>query len=101
MSPLLISIAAFIGVVALVIAASMMFRGDEDNKVEGRLDLLTGVAQPQGKDIAKSGLLSAPLGAAPDIFEAIVTRFQRLSLLFEQADTSLTPMKFFAISGGL
>ena len=103
MSPLLISILAFVCVAGLVVFASMMFRGDEDNnKVEGRLDLLTGLAQPnQGKDLAKSGLLSHPLDAVPGIFEEIVKRFQRLSLLFEQADTSLTPTKFFAISGGL
>jgi tight adherence protein B len=103
MSPLLISVVAFVGVVALVFAASMIFRGDEDNnKVEGRLDLLTGLAQPnQGKDAAKSGLLSHPLDAVPGVFEGIVTRIKRLNLLFEQADTSLTPARFFAISGGL
>jgi len=39
------------------------------------------------------------LQAAPGFFDALVTRIGNLSRLFEQADTKLTPARFFAISG--
>ncbi len=100
---LLISIAAFIGVAALVAALGAMFRGGSDSKVEDRLDVLTGLTTAATiKDaLHKDSVLSQPLDNVPSIFEAIIQRFSQLKLLFEQADTSLTPPKFFAISGGL
>lgn len=102
MSPLLISLLAFVGVAALVGAVATIFRGGSASDAEDRLDLLTGAATPASKEaLAKQSLLNMPLDAAPTIFEAIITRFKRLRLLFDQADTSLTATKFFAISGGL
>lgn len=100
---LLISIAAFIGVAALVAALGAMFRSGSDSKVEDRLDVLTGLSTSATiKDaLHKDSVLSQPLDNVPSIFEAIIQRFSQLKLLFEQADTSLTPPKFFAISGGL
>jgi len=100
---LLISIAAFVGVTALVVALAVMFRGDADSKVENRLDVLTGLstAATMKDSLLNDSVLSHPLDAVPNIFEAILHRFGRLRLLFEQADTKLTPPKFFAISGAL
>ena len=46
-------------------------------------------------------LLADPLDSSDDFFRRLVSRFSRLGLLFEQADTKLTPARFFAISGGL
>jgi len=101
MVTMLISLAAFVGVAALVGSLAMMLRGTADNKVEDRLALLTGGKTASKSALLGEGLLSQPLDATQNLFEAFVNRFRNLSLLFEQADTSLTPAKFFAISGGM
>jgi tight adherence protein B len=99
---LLISIAAFIGVAALVGGLSVMFKGGDNNKVENRLDVLTSAGGAGAKGaLAQQSVLYTPLDAVPGAFEAIIERFGRLKLLFEQADTSLTPAKFLAVSAGL
>jgi tight adherence protein B len=103
MSPLIISIAAFVGVAALVGAAALMFRGESDNKVEDRLSVLTGGKNAGSTKTAsiRDSILHQPLDAMPGIIEAILARFGRSRLLFEQADTNLTPTRFLAISVGL
>jgi tight adherence protein B len=100
---LLVSIAAFVGVSALVVAIAFMFRGDGDSKIEDRLDVLTGLstAATNKESLLNDSVLAHPLDAVPNVFEALVHRFGRLRLLFEQADTNLTEPKFFAISGVL
>jgi tight adherence protein B len=103
MSPLVISIAAFVCVTALVGAAMMLFRGESDNKVEDRLSVLTGGKNSAASKVSsvRDSILHQPLDAMPDILEAILERFGRSRLLFEQADTNLTPSRFFVISAGL
>lgn len=105
MSPILISIVAFIGVAALVAAVANLFAGESESKIEDRLQLLAGAgtAAPSGKDslFKQGGLLVQPLSEVPSVFEQVLKRFGRTRLLFEQADTTLTANKFFAISGGL
>lgn len=99
---LLISIAAFIGVAALVVGLSTLLRGGSENRVEDRLDMLTG-AKGAGKREAliTDSVLAHPLDAVPGVFDAIISRFAQLRLLFDQADTKLTPALFFAVSGAL
>jgi len=103
MTTLLISVAAFVGVAALVGGMAVMLRDRSDSAIEDRLDLLAGKKSKSSANdsLMREGVLTVPLDAVPGIFEAIVGRLGRLALLFEQADTSLTPSKFFAISGGL
>ena len=100
---LLVSIAAFVGVTALVAALSVMFRPGGDSKIEDRLDVLTGLstAATLKESMLNDSVLAHPLDAVPNVFEALVHRFGRLRLLFEQADTNLTAPRFFAISGVL
>jgi len=103
MSPLVISVAAFICVSALIGALALMFRGESDNKIEDRLSVLTG-GKNAGTAKATSirdSILHQPLDAMPGIIEAILAKFGRSRLLFEQADTNLTPTRFMAISVGL
>lgn len=101
MSPLLIMIAAFIGVAALVGAVAMLFRGGGDSEVEDRLQQLTSKPSSKGANssVLKGGASTAALGMTSPLEEF----FSKLSLnrLFEQADTSLTPAKFLGISGML
>ncbi|HEV3022259.1 MAG TPA: hypothetical protein VGX76_07315, partial [Pirellulales bacterium] len=101
-SVLLISIAAFVGVAALVGGLAMTLKGDRENKIENRLDTLTGTGPTAAKSVLlQQSVLSTPLDAVPGVLDAIVERLGRLKLLFVQADTNLTPAKFFAISAGL
>jgi len=93
MSPLVIGIAAFIGVAALVGGLAIAMRDKSDNRIENRLDLLTGVNTPiEAKEgLLKDGnVLAEPLDDMPSLAERIAGRFGDVNLLFEQADTSLT-----------
>ena len=102
MTPLIITIAAFVGVAALVGGVAIMLRGDADSEIEQRLDVLTGsgMAKKQRK-AAKTLVLSSPLDAGTGMVEAFLSRLGNVRRLFEQADTTLSPTKFVAISAGL
>jgi tight adherence protein B len=104
MNPLLMAILAFVGVAAMVGGAALLWRDKPLQKIEDRLDLLTGANTPAA---ARSGLaqqasiLSQPLDNRPGIVESFVQRFGNIGLLFDQADANLTVPKLAAISGGL
>lgn len=100
MTTILITLAAFVGVAAMVGSVAIMFRGDHDPKFEDRLNALAGLGQPGSKLGAKPSLLSE-LQKVPNVFDSAVERLGNLGMIFEQADTTLTPKKFFIISGGL
>jgi tight adherence protein B len=102
-NPLLIGLAAFLGVSALVGGLALLFNSQGGNRLEDRLDLLTGAATPTTKDsLHKEGsLLARPLDDGPGFFEGLLQRFGNITLVFEQADTSLTVGKMVAISGGM
>jgi len=102
MSPLLISIAAFVGVAALVGGLAMLFRSPADAKIEDRLAVLTGGKSAiAAKGRLKDSVLTVPLDTTYNVLELFLAKFKNLSLLFEQADTTMTPSRFLAISGGL
>ena len=102
MSPIVVAIAAFIGVAALVGGVAIIFRDRPSSKIEDRLDLLTGSGTAAA---AKEGLLkprsvlAEPLEATSGFFEELLSRFGNIDLLFEQADTSLTVTRLVVISG--
>ncbi len=99
MISILIPAVVFLVVSALVGAATIVFRGTEATRAEDRLAVLTGNKTVGTRDSLKqSGVLSQPLDVTQSAFAEFLSRFQNLSLLFEQADTSLTPAKFFVIS---
>ncbi|OHB72072.1 MAG: secretion protein [Planctomycetes bacterium RBG_13_63_9] len=104
MGLLWITIAAFVGVAALVGGLAMTFRNESASKLEDRLDLLTGTNTPAAaKDglMKEASVLARPLDSAPGIFEVFLERFGDLALVFEQADTSLTISKTMLISSFL
>lgn len=102
MSTLLVCIAAFVGVAALVGGVAIFMRGDTDSQLEGRLDQMTGRAAPAAADsMLRRGSLLESLSASQGFFAEFLARFSRMSVLFEQADTTLPPSRFFIISGGL
>lgn len=94
MSPLLlIGIAAFVGVAALVGGLALTLHERSGNRLEDRLDLFTGTNTPSA---AKEGLmksqsvLAQPLDNRPGLFDAVFSHFGDINRLFEQADTNLT-----------
>jgi tight adherence protein B len=103
MSPLLISILAFFVVAALVGSVAMLLRGEETTRSEDRLaELTAGKSGSGSKNILQNaGVLSQPLDATQGLLAEFLSRFSQLSLLFVQADTSLTPAKFCVISAGM
>jgi tight adherence protein B len=101
MMPLIVAIAAFVSVAALVGGVAILLRGDAGSDAEQRLDVLTGVSSHAAKDsLAGSSVLASPLDAQSGFFEELLTRLGKLHLLFEQADTTLTFSKFSALSLG-
>jgi tight adherence protein B len=99
MTPLLISIVAFIGVAALVGGVALSLRGDSASMVEDRLAVLTGAnSTKQAKDaVLKEGVLAQPWEQGLGVLEGLVKRFN-LGLLFEQADTTLSIQRFLIVS---
>ncbi len=101
MSVWIIGIAVFLGVAALVGGLATIVREKPANKIEDRLDILTGANTPatakQGR-MKESGVLARPLDKVPGFFEIFLERFGNINLLFEQADTSLTISKLLLIS---
>jgi len=97
---MLLGIAVFVGVAALVGGIALLLRDKPANKIEDRLDLLTGVNAPAGKDAAakEASILSQPLDDRPSIVETFLERFGNVNLLFEQADTNLTVARLLIIS---
>jgi tight adherence protein B len=97
----LVGIIAFVGVAAMVGGAALLLRNKPVNKIEDRLDLLTGVSTSAGKGPATNdaSILNQPLDNRPGLVQLFLERFGNISLLFEQADTNLTIAKFGVISG--
>ncbi len=101
MDPMFLAIIAFVGVSAMVGGAALLLRPSPANKVEDRLDVLTGTGSPSsGKDGAMGGnsVLAQPLDLMPGFLENLLSRFTNFNRLFEQADTSLTFARLAAVS---
>jgi tight adherence protein B len=104
MSSLVIAIAAFVAVAALVGGVAMLLREQPASRIEDRLDLLTGATTPAAtKDELKKqkSVLSQPLDDRPGFVESIFSRFGNIRLLIQQADTTLTLSRLVLISSVL
>ncbi len=100
MSPLLIYIAAFVGVAALVGGVAFVLRGPSDNSVEDRLAMLTGSGVKQSKEgLLNKGVLYEPLEASQNFLVEHIHRLINLKLMLDQADSSLSPSNFLTICG--
>lgn len=100
MSSLLILLAVFVGVAALVGGVALLMRDRSSNKMEDRLELLTGLKKAPSRDetIIREGALTGE--DAKRFADRVVSMFN-LGLLFQQADVALTPTLFLGISAGL
>jgi len=98
---ILIAVAAFLAVSALVAGVAMIFRDRTGGRLEDRLQLITSHS-PKGKDGLRPGnLLAEALDDRPSLLETLLKRFGDVRLLFEQADVSLNPTQLAMICGGL
>ena len=101
MSPLLISIAVFVAVAALIGGLVYLFLGDSSSNAEERLELLAGLksASPTREE---SVLREGALGdfGRGKFLEKMFARFGNLRGLIEQADAHLSPSQFLAICAG-
>jgi tight adherence protein B len=98
---LLIPIAVFVCVASLVGGVALLIRGRSEVAMESRLAQITAKGGGGNSALLNQSVLSQPLDATQGFFADLFARFRNLTLLFEQADTTLTPAKFCAISGGL
>jgi tight adherence protein B len=101
MMSLLIPIAAFVGVAALIGGVALLLRGRTEDVMESRLAQLTNTKSVLKDQLTGGSVLTAPLtGAAINWADKIIQAFN-LNRLFMQANVSLTPMKFMTMTGGL
>ncbi len=101
MMSLLIPIAAFIGVAALIGGVALLLRGRTEEVMESRLAQLTNTKSTLKDQLGAGSVLSSPLsGVAINWADKVVKAFN-LNRLFTQANVALTPMKFMTITGGL
>lgn len=102
MTTLVIAIAAFVGVSALVGGVALMLRGNSESEIEDRLDSLTGLGSSGlGKDALGKSVLARPLDNQANPIELLISRFGNINRLFDQADVTLTVPKFLVISAAL
>jgi tight adherence protein B len=93
MSPLMISLLAFVGVAALAGAAAVVFRDFVGTKAEERLDAFTGRSGSKSK-VVRSEALSDSIKMTPGFVQETMGRIGNFSVLFEQAETTIGPNQF-------
>jgi tight adherence protein B len=103
MLPIVISIAVFLGVSALVGAIAFILRGDREAEVEERLNVLTGSKKARSKSETAqfNELLNAMRNDGTSALERFVSRYLNLRLLFEQADVQMAVPTFATVCGCL
>ena len=103
MLSILIPIAAFLGVAALVGGVAMLMRGDVNEQVESRLDSLTGssTASTISGFETQGGLLTADLLGETNQIKEFVAKYFNLKLFLEQAQIDMPVSKFVLITLGL
>jgi len=101
MTALVVTIAVFVGVAALVGSMAIMVRGGGETKVEDRLEILTkggGHGSAEDSALLRQGSLAEALAGQKNPIEEFFSQFGNLRLLFEQADTTMTMTKFLVMS---
>ena len=100
MTTLLIPVAVFLCVAALIGAIATWLTASTETGVEDRLAVLTGSSSgKQAKDaLLKGSVLAHPLEGTQGALVDFLSRLGNVTLLLEQADTTLTATQFFGIS---
>jgi tight adherence protein B len=99
---ILIASITFVGVTLMVLGVSLIMRRKPVDRIEDRLNILTGTGGSAAKDSALSeSVLARPLDDGPKLFEQFYQKFGDINKIFEQADTSLTFLNLLMISAGI
>jgi tight adherence protein B len=100
MTMIIVPIAVFVCVAALVGGLAMWFTPSTESGVENRLAVLTGSSSgKQAKDaLLKGSVLAHPLEGSQSALLNYLSRLGNITLLLEQADTTITPAQFFGVS---
>jgi tight adherence protein B len=103
MLTLIIIVATFVCVAALVGGVAIIFRGNRGSAIEDRLSMLTaGGGVGQKSNITTEGsLLAAAMSNGPTFMEELFSKVLNLRVFLEQAGSNVSPSKFLMISGGL
>ena len=99
MDPFIVSVAAFVAVAALVGAVAFMMRDFGPSSVEDRLEIMTG-RRRQEDMVTRDAIIRDGMEGVTGLFGRFADRLQRLSLLFEQADSPIKPEMFFGVTVG-
>lgn len=102
MNPLIISLAAFGAVAALVTAIGFLMRDFGKNTAEDRLEVMTGkkARESQAEGIVKDEFIREGFAGVAGMVSGLTARLASLGRLFEQADSPIKAEAFFAISAG-
>ncbi|MEM7315285.1 MAG: type II secretion system F family protein [Planctomycetota bacterium] len=102
MFTMMITIAAGIGVAALVAGVALMLKGGGDEQLEDRLEALAGQKSPKDRKLIEAQeSLMAGMDDVPGQLEEYFTRLLNVRLLIEQADVPMTVPKIFGLAAGL
>lgn len=105
LSPLMLSIICFVAVSGFVIVLSLLVSGRDSNNLEDRLEVLTGKKKTNSETNTPINLTRDLVRADSDqllskLAYKLLQRFEKLQLLFHQADAKLKPEQFIAITVG-
>lgn len=104
MLEIIVPVAAFVAIAALVIGIGVLLGGSKESEVEDRLAMLTGsTTGKQAQDALFSGsVLARPLeGYGQSAVWTRLAQMGNLNLLMEQADVTMSPAQFFGVSAVL
>lgn len=102
MDPTVFAIIGGVAIAGGLFAAIQFVSSLGGNKAEDRLDVLAGKKTAEEvRGLTRDELVSEGMSSISSLAEAMMQRFGNLRLLFEQADTNLTPESFLVTSVGL
>lgn len=102
MNPLIISIAAFIGVTGLIAAVAVLFGGNKSGAVEDRLAVLAGKkAKEEQISVSRELLVREGMTGMAGFMRTLFERFSNLKLIYTQADLSMKPESFALLVIGM
>ncbi|WDI41329.1 type II secretion system F family protein [Bremerella sp. P1] len=105
MLTLVVLITVFVGVATLVGAVAILFRGDANPEIEGRLEILTGKGKANGKAEGGKGEQQGGITRLSDgndgALEEFISRHFNLRLFLDQAAMETSVSNFIMLTAGL
>jgi tight adherence protein B len=93
--------AVFVGVFALIVGVAVFFRDQSVSQMEGRLSALTKGEKSDPSSLSEIAQMLAREKAGKTALEAVVANWFNLTLLFDQAEVTMTVATFVATCAGL